>query len=503
MLFGSSLPSRLRGLWDDTSFVVDFYIVSDPDSALGISIASNETDGFHTAPSVHNGDGRGSVSPCIQEGAMSSITLRFLHEALTLWHSSFFHTAGQIRAATPVSQAEALRILEEALDRPCCVSHPKKDTSCITTVEDTGFLCIAQQDLTDGTLDFHVRITLQGGCICAIDIDGQAPTPQRERALNDARLRLGLNSRPLPVSRPFAAAIVELIMTPLVPKDTAATPNLFSYLAAHLALSLKNSIVFANCHTGEVLQRPIAMPFVPITDEVSLFSIDNGMCGLSLQDALCCLPPDVLQLAFKSAGSASSQVSAGRGGSSGKALDLCQPWPTFLLKKPERNVFRSGFIEDAARRADKTENRLCSRANDSLRAEPAVAHMSAGLGVENKKLEEWQSSVSAALHALQDQQLINLMASARSGCPGLEQRKQVLQQFLSICASSCSAVAGVNEEMIQKVCGYILRTLPYFPAKVFDQLLWFGGTPWEDGLAEDVRCTHARERLRSPARSEA
>ena len=41
MLFGSSLPSRLRGVWDDSSFVVDFYMISDPDSALGISIASN------------------------------------------------------------------------------------------------------------------------------------------------------------------------------------------------------------------------------------------------------------------------------------------------------------------------------------------------------------------------------------------------------------------------------------------------------------------------------
>ena len=87
MLFGSSLQSRLRGLWDDSSFLVDFYIVSDADSSFGISIASSDTSGFHTAPSVHTIDGSSRVSPCIQEGAMSVIIMRMLHEGFKSWHS--------------------------------------------------------------------------------------------------------------------------------------------------------------------------------------------------------------------------------------------------------------------------------------------------------------------------------------------------------------------------------------------------------------------------------
>jgi hypothetical protein len=249
-------------------------------------------------------------------------------------------------------------------------------------------------------------------------------------------------------------------MTPLVPKDTAATPNMFSYLAAHVALSLKNRLVFANCHTGDVLPRPSAMPLIPF-NAFYFFIIDSGICGISLRDALCCIPPDVLQFVFKSAHSASGEV---------HGLDLCEPWPSFLLK----NVTN-------ARNAAGTVMML----HESGRGQPTP-----DLGVATKKLEEWQSSISAALHALQDKHLIDLMASARSESPGLEQREHVQQQFLEICASRCSSVAGVDEVMIQKVCGYILRTLPYFPANVFDQLLWFGQqTPWEEWFQTCISVT--------------
>jgi hypothetical protein len=493
MMFGCSLQSRLRGLWHDSSFTVDFYIVSDAASPLGISIAGSDTDGFHTEPCVHTVDGSRKVTPCIQEGAMAAIVLRALHQAFASWHTSFFHTAQHCRRAAAATQDEALTILERALDRPCSVDRKR---GCITTRDEDGFLPIAQNDLTEGSADFHVRITLLGGCISAIDIDGMSINAQRARALDDARLRLGLRDGPLPVSSSTAAAIVELITGPLVAKRADATPNLFSYLSAYLALSLKNSLVYANSHTGALLPRPSLMPFVPLED-VSLFAIDNGMCGLSLQDALCCIPPNVLKLIFQSAVAASNHVVASRNGSATK-FDLCQPWPSFLLKKAVINQYRSGIIEDATSRADTTERGSSQglKGGTPKLFEPKVAkiEMHAGLGVENKKLEVWQSALSAALLALQDGRLIELMAGARSGIPSLEQRKLVLQQFLATCAEGSADAADAT--MTAMVCGYVLRTLPYFPAQVFQGLLWFGEqTPWEDGLAQDVW----RARAASPA----
>jgi hypothetical protein len=58
-------------------------------------------------------------------------------------------------------------------------------------------------------------------------------------------------------------------------------------------------------------------------------------------------------------------------------------------------------------------------------------------------------------------------------------------------SSACPKSKDEQEDMIFKVCGFILRTLPYLPVQVQDQLLWFGvSTPWEDGLAEDVSRRH-------------
>jgi hypothetical protein len=502
MLFGSSLQSRLRGLWGDSSFLVDFYIVSDADSPFGISIASSNTSGFHTAPSVHTVDGSTRVSPCIQEGAMSVIILRMLHEGFTSWHSSFFHTAQQCKAAQPLPQEQALKIMKQALDRPCSIAQVDRETSYITTRDEDGYLPISENNLTEGSADFHVRFTVHKGCISAIDIAGEQLTPQRERALHDARLRLGLGNGPLPVSESYAADIIELIMGPLVAKNADATPNLFSYLSAHLALSLKNCLAFANSHTGEPLPRPSVMPFVPLT-AVSLYAIDEGLCGLSLQDALCCIPPEILRIVFKSACAASSFDFASRSESSGKKFELCEPWPTFLLKEIVKNQHRSGIIEDATCRADKTQNSLGVRAKGGYplpELKIAKVQMHAGLGVENKKRDEWLSSVSAVLHALQDRHVINLMTQARSGSPNVEQRRLVLQHFLAVCDGSTDD-GSADTTMIQRVAGYILRTLPYFPVQVFDQLLWFGAqTPWEDGLTQDVSHAHARMRLSSLTR---
>ena len=493
MLFGSSLQSRLRGLWDDSSFLVDFYIVSDADSPFGISIASKDTSGFHTAPKVYSVD---VSDKCFQEGAMSVIFLRMLHEGFTSWHSSFFHTAQQCKAAQPLPQEQALEIMKKALDRPCSIAQVDHDTSYVTTCDEDGYLPISDNNLTEGSADFHVRFTVRKGCICAIDIDGEQLTPQRERALHAARVRLGLGNEPLRVSESHAADIIELVMAPLVCKNADATPNLFSYLSAHLALNLKNCLVFANSHTGERLPRPSVIPYV-IPEGVSLYAIDNHLCGVTLQDALCCIPPEVLRIIFKSADAACNFVVASQGNSSGKQFELCEPWPTFLLKEVILNQDRAGIVGEAAQRAADKVVHGDGKSKAGATASSSDVKANAGRGVENKKLDEWRSSVSAVLHALQDGHVTELMDQARAGSVSVEQRRLVLQQFLEACVGN-AAGGCVGPTMIAKVAGYIVRTLPYFPVKVFEQLLWFGAQTrkdWEDGLDEDVSHAHSCMRL--------
>jgi hypothetical protein len=475
MLFGSSLQSRLRGLWDDTHFIVEFYIVADAESPLGISVASNSTAEFHTAPKTFKVAGSRSVSHCFQEGAMSAIVLRALQSGFKAWHTTFFHTAERCRRAQAAPHQEALQILKDALERPCCVSATDASTGVISTCGD-DFLSICDNELNDGSMDYHVRITVRNGCIAAIDFDGHA-NPRHQRFLDAARLRLGLRQAPLPISTSTAAAIVELIMAPLVHRDADATPNLFSYLAAHVALSMKNCLASVNSHTGAELARPSVMPFVPLSD-LSLYAIDNGMCGLPLQDALCSIPPDVLTIVFKSAVAATGK-SLHKSGSS-TAFDLCQPWPSFLLKQIVRNEDRSGIVGDAARTTDTDSKGFKSGADVAAKSQTALH---AGLGIENKKVEEWRNSLLSALHALQHPALIDTLLAARHGRPVLQQRETILQMFLSLSAAHC----GQETSMIAKICGYVLRTLPYLPVPVFDNVLWFGnGTPWEDGLADDV-----------------
>lgn len=499
MIFGSSLQSRLRGFWDDSSFTIEFHIVADIESPLGITIASNRTNGYDTVPVAYTVGGSRRISPCLQEGAISAIMLRMLRAAFSSWHSSYFHTAQECRAAKPVSQKEALQILTKVLDRPCRVEQSDHVTGCIITCTDEGFLPIPDSELNDPSMDYHVRIIVTHGCIAAIDIDGHSLTPERQRALDAARIRLGLHEAPLPVSNAFAATILDLITQPFVPKDPEATPNLFLYVSAYVALSLKNCLVFANSHTGEELLRPNVMPFVPLND-VSLYAIDNGLCGLSLQDALCCIPHDVMVMIFKSAISASEYRLSARGSTSG-SYDLCQPWPSFLLNEVILNADRSGIIGDAGRRADTSDKSQGKSGQSAQGTKQAAHHLNAGLGVENKKLREWQSSVSSALHALQNPALINLMGNARAGIPSSEQRQQVLRLFLSSCAEKSDPKGTIHfgapstaknakddqEDMAFKVCGFILRTLPFLPVHVQGQLVWFGdATPWEEGLVEDV-----------------
>jgi len=475
MLFGSSLQSRLRGLWDDTHFMVEFYIVADGESPLGISVASNSTAEFHTAPKTYKDAGSRSVSNCFQEGAMSAIVLRSLQSGFRAWHTTFFHTAERCRDAQAAPHQEALQILKDALERPCRISATDALTGVITTCGD-DFLSISDNELNDGSMDYHVRITVHSGCITAIDFDGHA-NPRHQRFLDAARLRLGVRQAPLPISRSTAAAIVELIMAPLVHRDADATPNLFSYLAAHVALSMKNCLASVNSHTGAELSRPSVMPFVPLSD-LSLYAIDNGMCGLALQDALCSIPPDVLTIIFKSAVVATDKNLQKSGSSA--TFDLCQPWPSFLLKQIVRNEDRTGIIGDATRRAD-TDSKGLKGGVGVAGTSQAALH--AGLGIENKKVDEWRNSLVSALHALRDPGLIDMMLGARQGSPLLEQRETILQMFLSLSA----AHSGQEASMIAKICGYVLRTLPYLPVPVFDNVLWFGnGTPWEDGLADDV-----------------
>jgi hypothetical protein len=94
------------------------------------------------------------------------------------------------------------------------------------------------------------------------------------------------------------------------------------------------------------------------------------------------------------------------------------------------------------------------------------------------------------------------MDQARAGSVSVEQRRLVLQQFLEACVGN-AAGGCVGSTMIAKVAGYIVRTLPYFPVKVFEQLLWFGAQTrkdWEDGLDEDVSHAHSCMRLSCLAR---
>jgi hypothetical protein len=223
------------------------------------------------------------------------------------------------------------------------------------------------------------------------------------------------------------------------------------------------------------------MPFVPYTD-ASLYALDNGMCGLTLQDALCCMQPDVLSMVFKSAAAASKQIVTSRTGSS-KSWDVCEPWPRFLLKEQRCNERRDGIVGDAAHRANADGGKTGVAAKSS--AESDTLH--AGLGSDNKKKDEWQSSMTTALHALTDRSLIDVMANARSGSPTLDQRKAVLRMFLS--ASGLAHTA-----LFENVCGFVLRTLPFLPLLLPSfpgNLVWFGdATPWEDGLVEDVRNPH-------------
>ena len=486
MIFGSSLHSRLRGLWDDSNFMAKFCIVSAPDSPLGIGIGSAEhgCPGFSAVPEISFGDGVRTVSSCISQGALQAITQRVMQSALVSWHQTHFYTAQECRAAAPAPQASAILILQNALDRPCRVSKLSADTGYLTTHGDEGFLWISDDDIIDGSGDYHVRITVQHGCISAIDIDGSTLNPVRERALNAARARLGLKAGPLPISDRYAAAIVDLIMSTLVAKDTEATPNMFSYIAAHVALSLKHSLGSFDCKEGLELLRPSVMPFVPYTD-ASLYSLDHGMCGLMLQDALCCMQREVISMVFKSAAAASKQIVASRSGSA-KQWDVCEPWPDFLLKKIGLNVFRGGVVDDAAARANADAGRQGLAAKAQSGAVAAV--LGAGLGSDNKMKDEWQSSMAAALHALDDGCLIDMMTNARTGSPTLEQRKAVLQRFLS-----SSGVADADRLMFEKVCGFVLRTLPFLPlllpSSFPGSLVWFGDvTPWEDGLEQDVRC---------------
>jgi hypothetical protein len=125
----------------------------------------------------------------------------------------------------------------------------------------------------------------------------------------------------------------------------------------------------------------------------------------------------------------------------------------------------------------------------------AATALHAGLGVENKRLPEWQTSIAAGSRALECKLLIDAMAAAQAGSPTLEQRQRVLQLFLSASAGSADQSESVDRrrsrmDMVGRVCGYVLRTLPYFPAQVTvrrSTLLWFGDeTPWEDGINEDV-----------------
>jgi hypothetical protein len=484
MMFGSSLQSKLRGIWDDSNFTIQFHIVSNRESPLGIAIGANRSFGYDTAPVAFTVAGSRRISPCLQEGAISAIILRMLNAAFSSWHSSHFYTAQECRALTPVSQKEALQILEQVLDRPCRTHSLDATTGYVITCGEEGYLPISDGELNDPSLDYHVRITVHNGCIVAIDIEGAPLNPERERALEAARDRLGLKVRPMPITRHCAATILELIIQPLVPKDVEATPNLFLYIAAHVALSLKNSLAYANSHTGEELPRPNVMPFVP-PNELSLHAIDEGICGLSLQDALCCIPHDVITMVFKSALAASDHQVHGRG-SGASSHDLCQPWPSFLLNEIVLNADRAGIIGDAARRA-KTD----AKCSEGQAAGTNHTTFNAGRGTQNKKVGEWKSSLSSALRALQDPALLAAMSQARLGNPSSTQRQQVLQQFLSCCTDSATDAlpkqADDQKDMILRVCGFVLRTLPYLPVQVQDNLLWFGeATPWEDGLVEDV-----------------
>ena len=168
------------------------------------------------------------------------------------------------------------------------------------------------------------------------------------------------------------------------------------------------------------------------------------------------------------------------------------------MKEDEKGRDRSGIVDVSTDKADKVD-----RGDGKSKAGTTASSsgVKASLGVKNKKVDEWRSSVSAVLRALQDGHVTELMAQARAGSVSVEQRRLVLQQFLEACVGG-AASACVDSTMISKVAGYILRTLPYFPVQVFEQLLWFGAQTqddWEDGLDQDVSHSSPTRALVFPA----
>jgi hypothetical protein len=267
------------------------------------------------------------------------------------------------------------------------------------------------------------------------------------------------------------------------------------------------------------------MPFVESSD-VALHALDEGLCGVQLMDALCCVQPEVLEVIFKS-GLAASQHAECTGATGVKyCIDVCEPWPNFLIRDTFRVSHRSPIInascEAAATAAAcafdsslehqpsvfaqllKNRNRSLDVQQEleldfklSVQPEPpelsasselsiaesaaaAVTDTSVNLdfnpqdaSVDPKMRQEWQDCLSTALFAVGARSSALMSAFASDGAVRIDERKALLEGFIDCAQKSLMQfmwhrgreLVPLQEKVstFVKVCEYVLRTLPFLP----------------------------------------
>jgi hypothetical protein len=425
-----------------------------------------------------------------------------LDDALASWYEHYFVTPDLVWRGDGLPQHQqqnnhALQLLQAALDRPCVITQVSDNEGHVTTCDEDGLIGIDSDDL-GATCWMRVQLLVSRSCLVGLQLPASCPgSIDVMRALAAAKARLGLASdreRQIPINNESAPLIVMLLQG-ICPRSCSHTPrNLFAHIALHVALGLKHEFHKVDCHSGLLLDRPNVMPFVESSD-VALHALDEGICGVQLVDALCCIHPIVLALVFKSALAASKHViSTTRGGGSSVNIDVCEPWPNFLMRESVQVSHRTPVIN--------ANSDLASNSAAAIKPGASIAHQTEVL-TDSKMKQEWHDCLTAALLAIDKcSSQLKRVEEARGGT-AVEDRMALLQAFVDVARETLERCrwqqGGVQVSLEEKVavfvrvCQYALRTLPFFPMLLRMQptsfcmsLVWFGDrTPWEHHLEED------------------
>jgi hypothetical protein len=440
---------------------------------------------------------------CLTSAAASGAALMLLDVALASWAEHYFVTPDFVwrDCCSPRHQQkhdDALQLLQAALDRPCTITQISDDEGLVTTCDDDGLIGIDSDDL-GATCWMRVQLVVKRGCLVGIQSPaGHACSIDVTRALAAAKARLGLtsdNGRQFFINNETAPLIVILLQGVRSRSSAHAPRNLFAHIALHVALGLKHALYKVDCHSGLTLARPNVMPFVDSSD-VALHALDEGMCGLQLVDALCCFHPIVLALVFKSALAASKHViSTTRVGGGTVSIDVCEPWPNFLMRESVQVSDRSPVIN--------ANSDVASNPAAAVKPGASIANQTEVL-VDHKMRQKWQDCLTAALLAVHKCSSRLKRMEEVGGSAAVEDRVATLKAFLDVAHEAlgrCSWLQGGMQVSLQekvavfeRVCHYALRTLPFFPVLLQTSsfssfslpLVWFGRTtPWEDRFEED------------------